>query len=54
MGIAPAIRSHRLEARAVRRCRREQYREQERRDKADTPVVQAAGRRMRAELRKDE
>jgi transposase len=30
-----------------------QYREQERRDKADTAVVQAARRRMRAELRKD-
>ena len=31
-----------------------QYREQERRDKADTAVVQAARRRMRAELRKDQ
>jgi hypothetical protein len=29
-----------------------EYREQERRDKADTAVVQAARRRVRAELRK--
>lgn len=29
-----------------------QYREQERRDKADATVIQAARRRMRAELRK--
>ncbi len=29
-----------------------EYREQERRDKADTPIVQAARRRVRSELRK--
>ena len=29
-----------------------QYREQERRDKADTAIVQAARRRVRAQLRK--
>ena len=29
-----------------------EYREQERRDKADTAVLQAARRRVRAELRK--
>jgi hypothetical protein len=30
-----------------------EYREQERRDKADTAIVQAARRRVRAEPRKD-